>query len=521
MPPDALDPDPTEDWARTLLHRAADTIEVEPAGPLDEPPPRRIWPLLAAAAAVIAVATATAAVSLGNDPEPPPVVTPHLDQVPSVFGYDGAGAEAILEAAGLVVTEHPIQTCEPIGRAVETVPPAGSPISAGEEVQVRVSSGDGGLDCLWDVADRTQAWAFIDFANGRGPAPVFADEVRVYLNGDGPLTLTAAEAADPDSWGQSSVIMAIRAASTWVRPAETIPGLTSPMMTLSTSSKSPYGRCGFTQPDAVSGRSPLSLVIDIQSEAFYVGCTVDVALYRTDGAIDTVVAATRTAAESELATSVPSVTGLTPDHARQLLADQFLDATIVPADGGGTCSIQRAITGQDPAPGEVVVRHSTVTLEVAEPDPTCEPGELSTDAKRVAEGFVAFARGDRPDGPPVDTPVDLYIGNQFVRTITAEASTDPSSWRDCPAVGHYAGRTCPFSFVKPIADYSGTIAYTADAPSHPCLPGGPDLPEGLSAYHAVTLAPDEDLDCTSYWAIQLFVNDVGQIVAANVVWAEP
>jgi hypothetical protein len=37
----------------------------------------------------------------------------------------------------------------------------------------------------------------------------------------------------------------------------------------------------------------------------------------------------------------------------------------------------------------------------------------------------------------------------------------------------------------------------------------------------VTLAPDEDLDCTSYWAIQLFVNDVGQIVAANVVWAEP
>lgn len=37
----------------------------------------------------------------------------------------------------------------------------------------------------------------------------------------------------------------------------------------------------------------------------------------------------------------------------------------------------------------------------------------------------------------------------------------------------------------------------------------------------MTLTPDEPLGCTDYWAVQLFVNDVGQVVAVNTVLAEP
>jgi hypothetical protein len=141
-------------------------------------------------------------------------------------------------------------------------------------------------------------------------------------------------------------------------------------------------------------------------------------------------------------------------------------------------------------------------------------------AAPVAELFARFARGERPPhGPPVDTPVDLYLGNRYLATLPAARARDPEAWEGC-LEGGYAGRTCPFSWTRPIADYAGSLAITSAAPEHPCAHPGP-LPAELEAYHAVTLTPDESLDCTSYWAVQLFVNDVGQVVAANLVWAEP
>jgi hypothetical protein len=151
---------------------------------------------------------------------------------------------------------------------------------------------------------------------------------------------------------------------------------------------------------------------------------------------------------------------------------------------------------------------------------TSDAGGPSDDLRGVAERFLGFARGDR-DGVPADTPIDLYVGGILAKSIPSEQQGDRSAWQGCPTgVDSYAGRDCPISALEPLAEWSGPIAFSAAAPKHPCAHPS-QVPSPLSAYGAVTLTPAADLDCTSYFAVRLFVNDVGQIVAVDVVWAEP
>jgi hypothetical protein len=104
--------------------------------------------------------------------------------------------------------------------------------------------------------------------------------------------------------------------------------------------------------------------------------------------------------------------------------------------------------------------------------------------------------------------------------IPAARITERTQWETCPGGVGYAARSCPISPLTPFEFYPGPIAATSQAPAHVCVPAW-DLPERLDGYRTVTLTPDEGRDCTSYFAVQLFVNDVGQIVAVNLVLSEP
>jgi hypothetical protein len=165
---------------------------------------------------------------------------------------------------------------------------------------------------------------------------------------------------------------------------------------------------------------------------------------------------------------------------------------------------------QQPSAGAVVAPGDAVHLNLL---------SASTDLQGVAERFLQFARG-RLDGIPADAPVDLYIGGVLVKTISSEEQSQRDAWLACPDEGSYAGRTCPVSALTPLANHQGRIAFTESEPAHPCAHPA-DLPDSLRAYQTVTLTPEEDQDCTSYFAVQLFVNDVSQIVAVNVVMSEP
>ncbi len=220
----------TESEARDLLAKAANTVEVAAGAPIEKAP-RTIWPMLAAAAAVAAI-VGTTAVVVGNtsDDAGPPAVEPTTttappkpvlapDQIPSVLAYDEDSATRLLQSSGLRVTTKPDYRCGTTGRATKTNPAVGARFQPGDAVTLYVTQVPPNARCA-EPANEDFAWRFLDFANGRGPAPAFAEEVTLYVDGI-PKTLTGAEAADPASWGSGSALESLAADSreVWGSPS--------------------------------------------------------------------------------------------------------------------------------------------------------------------------------------------------------------------------------------------------------------------------------------------------------------
>jgi hypothetical protein len=191
----------SEAQACELLQAAGDTIEVEPAQPLPVVDRPKIWPMLVAAAAVVTIVVTTLAVAdRGTNPPPPstppfPIPTLAANQIPPVMGLDPIDAEERLEALGLVVRTRIQPGCVEPSVAAGTSPPLGSRFSPGDTVQLTVF--DGSTDFC--VADQSRGWQLLRFALGVSPVPL-ADRVTLYPGGGEPVTLAAAEAADPANW---------------------------------------------------------------------------------------------------------------------------------------------------------------------------------------------------------------------------------------------------------------------------------------------------------------------------------
>jgi PASTA domain len=285
----------TESETRDLLAKAANTVEVAPGQPIEKTP-RTIWPVLAAAAAVVAiVGTSAALVGRTSDHTGPPAVDPTTaatsprtvlaaDQIPSVFAYDADSAMRLLQSSGLRVTRKPDYRCGTTGRATKTKPAVGTRFRPGDAVTLFVTQIPPNARCV-EPAAQDAAWEFLDFANGRGPAPAFAQEVTFYVDGERTGTLTAAEAADPANWGGTSAISEIREQTQVLQQANGF--WATP--TLSARGRGP--KEGSAVPASVGDRPALRLSVDVPTDGiFHVPLTVD--LYRTDGRIDTVVTVT-------------------------------------------------------------------------------------------------------------------------------------------------------------------------------------------------------------------------------------
>lgn len=258
----AEDPDP--------LVREALTDRI--LGPPDDARRRR-WPAVAALA--IALATAGTVVALTR-PEPPPADHLGADQMPSLFGYDGASAAALLEKRGLEVQRRPFRSCEVRDRVVASAPATGAPVARGERVVIYTAL-PADVSCLTDYGERELAWQLLDFANGHGPAPAFAPQVWVYPS-DGPArVLTSTDAADRDSWQGTEVLSALRKASsdvalvqehplTYAIPAVRVVDVTDGL-----------GECGVPTP-SVAGTA--DVVAFIVRSADRTGCPLRVEVYR-------------------------------------------------------------------------------------------------------------------------------------------------------------------------------------------------------------------------------------------------
>jgi hypothetical protein len=239
------------------------------------------------------VATALIAVVVADQPEKMDG-TLDADQVPSLFGYDAASARALLEGLGLRVTEEQVAYCDLEGRVVGTSPRTGARFAPGHAITIHTAV-PSDPSCSASYVDRAAAWEFVDFANGRGPAPRFSDRVAIVVDGSHPATLTGAEAADPESWGGFSPLSELSKASARVA----YQGGTSyatPVLSVQYQLPPPQ-TCGVSRPRGSGQRLALvvSIALDTDDPA---GCPPVVDLYRSSGGIDTIVLySAKTAAE--------------------------------------------------------------------------------------------------------------------------------------------------------------------------------------------------------------------------------
>ena len=154
-------------------------------------------------------------------------------------------------------------------------------------------------------------------------------------------------------------------------------------------------------------------------------------------------------------------------------------------------------------------------LERAQAD--IDAGRLGapTDGHVIAARFLAYARGDA-DSLPVDTPVRLYLGNGYQKTIRPDVD-GRLGWDMC--VNYYAARTCTMSAIAVLRDREVMPSIT-DRPRDLCLAERPEPPADTGGNHSVVLQP-EGADCVQKYAVRIWFNDVGQITAVNLSLGEP
>ncbi len=220
---------------------------------------------------------------------------------------------------------------------------------------------------------------------------------------------------------------------------------------------------------------------------------------------------------------IPDVAGQDLSFARAVMRERGLDVRLVQGTGSA-CIPKNVVVSQRPQAGRRIESGSHVTLVISPHWPgTCgrDLPPASPELQDIGRLFLDYARDIKPGrGIPADAPVDFYIGGRLAKVVPSARLTDRHSWRGCPGGSTYAGRECPISLFAPFVAYPGPIAMSSQRPAHPCLTRQ-RLPSDLGAYCSVTLTPDENRDCTSYFAVQLFVNDVHQIVAINLAMSEP
>lgn len=522
---------PTDEWARDLLNRAADTIDVDPAGPVEPLGTNRIWPMLAAVAAVIAVLAGTAFVALGGDPAPSPTVVTRTDdgtfrlgpdQIPSVFAFDEASAIDLLTKAGLDVQVRHLMTCrEPEGRALRTHPATGWIFSPGSPVTVVVSRApEARCARTRNPGEREKAWRFLDFANGRGEPPAFAETVTLYAGGNRRI-LTQSQANDPDGWSVCddagrdclSAITTANAATRQVeRRTSTRLFFQSPSLGVNEATALP---CADDQPAELKGRKGTSLYIGIPSDGLDFGCH-GIVVFRNDAdEIDsTAVADTRR--DYGTPAGPADVVGTSAIQARQRLeAEGFTVREVPRADCAqpGMVTIQAPNAYAEGDPG------TQVTLGVVDHRSRCNHRQLITSPAEISgEALVAFSRA-RGEAPSFADHVGIYVGNVLQLTLTAQEAADPSAWDTCP---HYAHRSCPLSPLRQLG-VPGPVVFSGPPPESVCLARLGDLPDVLEQTldDSTRIDQPEPYNCRDTWAVQVWIDDTGAISAANLLLGDP
>lgn len=263
----ADDPDPL---VHDSLDRALDRALRPPHGRL---------PVRAVLAVVLVLLFGAAALAWRARPDDPAPAGPAAARVvvPPLLGLHATPASRDLARAGLDVHLTTVPACEPPGLVLGSNPAAGATVARGSRVELRsaVLPDD---ECP-DLAQRSEAWAFVAFARGGTPL-AFTPVVTVVVDGE---QVRVRDAADRARWG--GILDAL--AAVYEAPARS--GTRTPRLVVR-SEVTPDRECGSARPRQAGDRVPLRL--QVQPDPQHVlACPLTVDLFRTGATagIDTVV----------------------------------------------------------------------------------------------------------------------------------------------------------------------------------------------------------------------------------------
>jgi len=219
--------------------------------------------------------------------------------------------------------------------------------------------------------------------------------------------------------------------------------------------------------------------------------------------------------------TVPDVVGMLHRDAEQLLNEAGLVAII--KDRAGDSAPEGTVVEQSPAGGTREEPGSSVTLVVAAGANEGDAAAVTGRDRAVAEAFYKFAQSPSGGGP-MDTPVQVGLGDSIRKQIPNGAgpgeTQDPHAW--VLRMRYYAARTGPVSPLELLRQSKGDYVLSV-GPHPPCLGLEVTPPEELRGSRQISIQPNPaDIDtCLDWWSVDLFVNDVGQVVGVTVTLSEP
>jgi hypothetical protein len=448
----------SEDEARRLLARAADTIDVPPGPPIEaQPRPRRPWltPLLAAASVVAVIGAGVGLGALWSPGRDLPTATPTNEPryvpegvIPAVVAYDAASAKAILEDLGLTVLVEKVPACEVEGRALRTEPGAGRAYQPGDVVYLQVTTPHPTAFCINDHPK--SAWGLLDFANGRGPAPTFADTVTVDVNGT--LTeISGADAANPETWADGSALDLLATATL---RTQYLP----------------------------SGGGAVDLGLDVRTPADLSTCGWSYVDWRGDPGDGVRIDATINIA---------------------FLIDGYFDSGC----------FTTALTVEGEAISAIHVGASGLFLEPLPtyPLPQWTEKPENPDPQEAGARFLAFARGEIDD-PGFADEVRLFRDNVRVATLSGGETLRRAEWGGCLPYDY-----CSMPLLDAIADLLPTRPAVTDFVPTGCLYPAETAPTDLEGSAYVVLGIPEPRTCADDVAVQIWYDDAGLVTGVNLL----
>ena len=152
---------------------------------------------------------------------------------------------------------------------------------------------------------------------------------------------------------------------------------------------------------------------------------------------------------------------------------------------------------------------STVTLLVATPESeaNCPRGAAFDHHRAIAASFYDFSRGVPGATLPVDTPVELGLGDGPRVTLSAVEAGHLDRWRVDPANVPGSGTV---ALLQPLAASRGRYQVNVDRPPE-CSSGATASPREFGGSRFLTISPMSGGGSCA-WALDVYLNDVGQVV---------